>query len=489
MSLERCVQYTDRNKRIALAGPVRSVQEFASNCENFASSAEGSTEERKQFRNLLKNNKYFVFLSEGSRNIFCPVRIAAYNTKEYSLSTKLWSTQDAKTIGNNILGPYIKSGTRQHTKLDKLYVEYCNFHQVIPSKHRTERRYFHLDYIETKSNHKFSIRKLAVSINEFAHSYEIKDLQKFRKKNQNLRKIRSGIIFDNTTISDGGQYAFHYGGRTELQFNIGVDGHDADKVRYGVAFSLRASRSLPDISLLYPKIRRFNDFIQTNFETVGDLQMWIQKGEGDFSITTPHTVSPTDIAENVFIFLGCISDKSSISAHKILTLFDRLIPLYKYTENPFESVHTQTPNEQFIFRPGFYSRVDTAIRNTDPRSVDIIMRHNLLQARLIENLVKIHGTENVAGEQSTSRGTFIDAVLKVDKGFHFYEIKTFQSVRSCIRLAIGQLLEYAKWPESLDVTRLIICGEPPLEEDASAYLENLRRNHNLPIYYEQLSID
>src|ERR1700754_2452274 len=52
-------------------------------------------------------------------------------------------------------------------------------------------------------------------------------------------------------------YAFHKGGRRELQFNVGFE-EDGAYFRYGVAFSLEPSRDLSDpVEVLAPKIQRF----------------------------------------------------------------------------------------------------------------------------------------------------------------------------------------------------------------------------------------
>lgn len=67
-------------------------------------------------------------------------------------------------------------------------------------------------------------------------------------------------------------YAFHEGGRTELQFNIGFedDGH----FRYGVAFSLEPGRDMPDpVSALRPKIDAFNAALSRHGQ-LQRLSMW-----------------------------------------------------------------------------------------------------------------------------------------------------------------------------------------------------------------------
>ncbi len=50
-------------------------------------------------------------------------------------------------------------------------------------------------------------------------------------------------------------WAFHYGGRSEIQYNIGFED---EGFRFGLAFSLETSQTLPDINLLKPKIKKLN---------------------------------------------------------------------------------------------------------------------------------------------------------------------------------------------------------------------------------------
>ena len=75
----------------------------------------------------------------------------------------------------------------------------------------------------------------------------------------------SSDIFTSHTIHP--HWAFQYGGRPELQFNIGLERvSDADELRHGVAFSFEPSQSLPSIDVLIQKVRLFNDFMH--------MRMW-----------------------------------------------------------------------------------------------------------------------------------------------------------------------------------------------------------------------
>src|SRR5205085_1190762 len=94
----------------------------------------------------------------------------------------------------------------------------------------------------------------------------------------------------------------------------------------------------------------------------------------------------------------------------------------------------------------------------------------------------------VGTEQGNGAGARIDLVVRHGPEYWFYEIKTALSSRSCIRQALAQLLEYSLWPNVQEAKRLIIVGEPPLDQDAEAFLVLLRDRFALPIYYEQFDM-
>jgi hypothetical protein len=174
-----------------------------------------------------------------------------------------------------------------------------------------------------------------------------------------------------------------------------------------------------------------------------------------------------------------------------LTLtFDRLLPLYKYVESggalqpiPLSSA---TP---FAFVPGCSAKSSFTAASLPQRQIDIALRHNELQRALYHRLVLQHGKDNVGTENSTGAGTRIDVVVRREAEFWFYEIKTAQSPRACLRESLGQLLEYAFWPGAHGASRLIVVGETPIDTEGAAYLRCLQERFKLPIEYEQISIE
>lgn len=323
-------------------------------------------------------------------------------------------------------------------------------------------------------------------INVRARTHAIGNLTEIRKELKGKGQLPQDLFPKPTTFDS---YAFHYGGRKELQFNIGIEGTNDDELRYGVAFSLETNLSLPSIDILVPKIRLFNDFMQLYSEKYGDLRMWYYKDGSRSTDYMPAPISYDLVTEGVFIFVGSRQKLNRLDFKLILNTLDRLLPLYKYVESngdlqPVLSVS----KELFRFQPGFASKVSTAVVTQAEKHSDISLRHNTLQEALYKRLAKKYGTSNVAGELPNGAGTSIDLVVRHGTDFWFYEIKTADSPRACLRQAIGQLLEYAFWPGAQEATRLIVVGEKALDKEGKQYLQTLLRRFRLPIIYKQITV-
>jgi hypothetical protein len=105
-------------------------------------------------------------------------------------------------------------------------------------------------------------------------------------------------------------------------------------------------------------------------------------------------------------------------------------------------------------------------------------RHNKLQNALKAWLSKQHGKKSVQLEVNG-----VDVVLHTAGSKVFFEVKTHPTAKSCIRDAIGQLLEYAIYPNLKNADRLVIVGDgKPTDEDAQ-YLQCLRAHLPLPVHY------
>jgi hypothetical protein len=328
------------------------------------------------------------------------------------------------------------------------------------------------------------IAGVAATLNELATSHQIGQLQEIRKVLKGFDRRPGEKIFSAQTINK--DWAFHHGGRTELQFNIGREESEAGEIlRHGVAFSFEPSQTLPTIDVLVPKAVLFNDYLRSNPKDFGDMRMWhwYKSRSPD---RPPGSIPEALVAKGVFVFLGNWQPADSIDYERILSDFDRLLPLYRYVESG--GAHEPIPlppKTGFTFKAGSSPKLGTATATLAAKVLDLDLRHNLLQDKLAQCLIADFGVENVSTEQPSGAGTRIDVVVRQKDQYWFYEIKTARSPRVCLREAVGQLLEYAYWPHGQEPVafKLVVVGESPLDADAEEYLRRLTIRFGLPLEY------
>jgi hypothetical protein len=188
----------------------------------------------------------------------------------------------------------------------------------------------------TKLEQKKKMSEIAEELNKRATGYRIGRFQTLRKESHRLSKVPTSKIFSSQTIFE--DYAFHHGGRTELQLNIGFEpsfepSNNNEVFRYGVAFSLERSQSLPDISILFPKIERFNRYFREHATEFLDMQLWYwDENNVRIEIRSGREI-PVEIREpEYFIFFGKRTNCERIDFDDVLQDFDRLLNLYEYVE-------------------------------------------------------------------------------------------------------------------------------------------------------------
>lgn len=330
------------------------------------------------------------------------------------------------------------------------------------------------------------ISGIAYKINELSRSFQIGELQEIRKKLKGFSRRPGSEIFADASISE--DWAFHFGGRKELQFNIG---YEDEGLRYGIAFSLEASRTLPDISLLFPKVLKFNQFIRENPQFFSKYSMWYYHNDKRSAIGPVVEIPANLLVTRTFIFIGKLIQEGDEAYPEILATFDELLTPYIYVEKEGTSgiIEYEKNNVEptFTFDPKPRQLPQSKEYTLAEKSVNLEIRHSLLQAKLIELLGDEWGHDNVSAEQLIF-GKKIDVVLRRNDEYDFYEIKTCGSAKACIREAIGQLMEYAYWPSAENAKTLIVVGEEPIDSQTAKYLEYLGDKFKLPIRYEHVSI-
>ncbi len=328
-----------------------------------------------------------------------------------------------------------------------------------------------------------NIREIAGELNSLANNHRIGDLQKIRKDIKGLKRIPSKNLFHDSTISDDG-WAFHYGGRKELQFNIGFE---EEGFRYGIAFSLETSRSLPDVSILFPKILKLNCIIRENTDYFNDYKMWVWQGKERSDIMPVVEIINDFIRPNTFIFIGKLV--KDIELEDVLSTFDSLLDVYIQIESDSNASELRDilNNNKFKFDRTNTKLVINRKLSSKEKEINITVRHSFLQKSLYQELSKKYGSGNISVENPWN-GNRIDIVVKTDKGYIFYEIKVASSAKSCIREALGQIFEYAFWPGFRHAKEIVIAGEHPLDADAKNYVEFLHQEFSLPLKYKEIKI-
>jgi hypothetical protein len=307
-------------------------------------------------------------------------------------------------------------------------------------------------------------------------------------------------IFSARSTQD--EWAFHSGGRDELQFNVGLDEFPdgSPALRAGVAFSLARSQTLPDWRVLAPLIGRFNEFLRDWPDAFSDLGMWHWEKEQRGRDRSPGPIEAGLVGADLFIFLGVRQPLDSVDVHECLRTFDRLLPLYRFVEEgrPLlpdqtdapraeDAVTTTQPTGSMDLGSGVETKTTGWIKATyAERTLDVFLRHNEMQNRLKDRL-RERGADFVSLEARIGQRS-VDVVAKVGEELWFFEVKTASSVRQCLREAIGQLLEYALWPGAVLPTKLVVVGEPLSTPESVAYLEALNTSFPIPIEYEQLAL-
>ncbi len=330
------------------------------------------------------------------------------------------------------------------------------------------------------------IPELARALNGDSVDFEIGSLQKIRVCMRGLKRAPCQGIFSGHTIFS--RYAFHAGGRKELQFNIGLEQRDGvEMIRYGVAFSLQLGQTLPSLDPLRSKIVRFNDYVNSHLEDFPGFLMWHYQDKREFPSEDRPVGSITDalFKADTFIALGKRVVGDAVNVREILAAFDSLIRLYVYVETGKQDLPFSKTSD---FTPGCPNFVESTTSSQTAGTVDVALRHKTLQMELYKHLCQEAGSNNVRVERHLALGVYVDAAVKCDGKESFYEVKVASTVRSCVRAALGQLIEYSYWPSANRASELVVVGEAELDSDSKAYLRVLRERFGLPLWYRRIDI-
>jgi hypothetical protein len=330
-------------------------------------------------------------------------------------------------------------------------------------------------------------------IEELAAGRPFGQLPQLRKQLKSLGQVHRQIFYfvrSPKTPKAEWSYAFHRGGRHELQFNVGLE-DTGQALRYGVAFSFQGSRNLTSLDVLQRSVERFNQFVRRNPAYLSRFSMWsYESGRGRSDRLAVRPIPKELFRWGIFVFVGSIQParSQSIDYSRILDDLDWLIPLYEFVEGKEKALPVRQTKSGFIFQPGCAIKTFSAKATFRARTSEIDLRHKRIQKALHSYLASQFGAGNVRTELSGS-GTFVDIAVQKGKKLWYYEVKTSMSVKECIREAMGQLLEYSYWPGSRNAEKLIVVGEEPIDSDSRKYILILKKRFRIPVEYQQFVPD
>lgn len=183
-------------------------------------------------------------------------------------------------------------------------------------------------------------------------------------------------------------------------------------------------------------------------------------------------------------------------AHKAQALAKHLSALAPFSDKTSERnmfpwfvfEHLRNKTRGVPFKAGHTARVDNAYVDLPATQRQVWLRHNKLQTelfRLLDNEFK----GCVGTEQSSGSGGYADALVRLsDDRCFLYEIKIAPTAARAVREALGQLLEYAYRPKSLEPEKMVIVAEPELDPDTAHFIQRLNTQFGLRLEYLQVTL-
>jgi hypothetical protein len=103
-----------------------------------------------------------------------------------------------------------------------------------------------------------------------------------------------------------------------------------------------------------------------------------------------------------------------------------------------------------------------------------------MQAQLMIELASEYPNASIVREEN-----FVDVEVRTLHELILFEIKSDLEPRAVIRQALGQILEYAYYPNRQETLplKLVIVGRTPLSDADRGYLSRLKQEFQLPIEY------
>ncbi|NHN25238.1 hypothetical protein FIA58_006060 [Flavobacterium jejuense] len=172
------------------------------------------------------------------------------------------------------------------------------------------------------------------------------------------------------------------------------------------------------------------------------------------------------------------------------------IPSSRYLLMDFKNDVTEKIKENIKTKFSFYNSGSEEAeleskgkRKRNRKDIELEFKHNLLQKKFLQFLQNKYGKNAVKRECTAYGASRIDITRKTNTGFVFYEIKTYNSLRSSIREGLGQLLEYCLYPNVNEAESIVLVSHVEPSTELKEYLIHIKKFINLPFSYIHFDLD
>jgi hypothetical protein len=300
-------------------------------------------------------------------------------------------------------------------------------------------------------------------------------------------------LFDTGKIIDGYHYSFlepirkNQDAYTNQNFNIwlySINGQTKDRYWIGEINNVNViereeSDKIYEIYLQKGWIKEMEDQIKFSGGTDAGFSDW--KGINLFNVK--FKISDIKIQED-YVLIPKENPINILSRYVFANFKEEFILEKEELSDNFKFVHTETTDAEDS------SDVKTKKVIRQPKAIEIVYLHDGISKSLTKSLRSEFGEKNVMREHWAGYGANrIDIIVNKKDKLSFYEIKTYASIKNCIREAIGQLMEYCFYPSTQKAVELIIVSQTPADTNTKKYMAQLRSCLNIPLYYQSYDLE
>lgn len=170
-------------------------------------------------------------------------------------------------------------------------------------------------------------------------------------------------------------------------------------------------------------------------------------------------------------------------------------PILTSDSVPGHRYNLMDKKQDFVFEndeDGTVKVLDTSCytKTTEKGEILIDPIHKKIQNAVFALLQNEYAYRDLEKKIDKSDGQRVDlkGIYKETGECHFFEIKT-DSAKKSIREALGQILEYAHYPNMKRATKLFIIGPQKPDDKDKAYMKFIRKTYDIPIWFRWYSFE